>query len=651
MQSVAPVAVLGGRAQGRAQDGNLRKAVAVASCVALLCLIATSSSDKNARDALLEGRQQTHPSSSQLAASHGVLDASAMFASSPKLALPATILKDATQAARGGDARDRSAMAAAMQFRKASGAGKMQNTKGHALVRTSTQPVAGKRYGLGIASVASMGETALAKQLAEENESRTQSMLPEHEAAAKPIGTQAQIADSEIASNDREADGLLPEHNLEAPHKSLLKIQGSEVKYNKAHAIAVMPKSQAPKGVVPLSRANQAQSEEAAYAKRADAIVPEHTPDKKKRTQAQIRDSEERYNAKHADAIMPEHSKEKARQTRSQIREREERYNEEQAAKVVPEQAKESTLHRTQAQIRASEEQDNAVHAGAVVPQPTAITTSQRLSVAQQAAREEHQMEEGASNVVVTDNTIDRDIRAAREQGARKQHEFEAARRRELHDESRSSYSYDKLYDAALKKEERRHNAGEAEVQAQDKIQEHMNSQIDMIEGKDIKPLSAHAKRQRKIEEENDRHITSQVDAITAASAGPRDASHMETDASRNQMAMQAISKHLNREVAHITSPLSESTAKTAVPRQAATTVARKSVKGESTAAKTAKMLAAEHKMDKARNKKLFNVYSQTTTSSTRPKVRHESWAAQVWNRWCAPVSPSNLRSDTSSSM
>ena len=584
-------------------------------------MIATSSSGKNVRGVLLEGRQQ-------LAAEHGVLDASAMMVNSPKLALPSAVLHDATKAARGGDSRDKSAMAAAMQFRKATGAGKIRYAMGHSLVRKSTQPVEGKKYGLGMDSVASMGEQALAKQLAEENESRTQSMLPEQEAAAKPIRTQAQIADSEINSNDREADGLLPEHNLETPHKSLLRIQGSEVKYNKAHANAVMPKSEARKGVAPLSRANQAQSEEAAYARRANAIVHEHTSDNKKRTQAQIRDAEEHYNAKHADAIMPEHSKEKVRQTRRQIREREESYNEEQAAKVVPEHAHESTLHRTQAQIRVSEEQDNAKHAGAVVPQST-VTNSQRLSVAQQAAREEHQMEAGASNVVVTDNTIDRDIRAAREQGARKQNEFEAARRRELVHDSRSSYSYDKLYDDALKKEERRDSAGEAEVQAQAKIQEHMDLQIDEIEGKTVKPLSAHAKRQREIEQENDRHITSQVDAITAASAGPRDASQIGTDASRNRMAMRAMSKHLNREVDHITSPLSEPTAKTAAARQAATTVARKSVKRESFAAKTAKMLTAEHKLEKARNKKLFNVYSQTAMSSTRPKIRHASWAAQ----------------------
>ena len=164
MHSVAPVAVLGGRAQGRAQDGHLRKAAAAASCVALLCLIATSSSGKNVRGVLLEGRQQ-------LAAEHGVLDASAMMVNSPKLALPSAVLHDATKAARGGDSRDKSAMAAAMQFRKATGAGKMQYAKGHSLVRKSTQPVEGKKYGLGMDSVASMGEQALAKQLAEENES------------------------------------------------------------------------------------------------------------------------------------------------------------------------------------------------------------------------------------------------------------------------------------------------------------------------------------------------------------------------------------------------------------------------------------------------------------------------------------------------
>lgn len=575
----------------------------------------------------------------QLSAVHGVRDASDMFANNPKPALPTSALKGAAKAAReaGGDEKDMAAMAAAMQFRKATGAGTMQYAKGHFPAHKRVQPVEeDKKYGLGMDSVAGMGEQALAKQLSEENESRTKSMLPQSVEASKPIQTRAQIADQEESSNDREADGILPEHNLEAPHKSLLKIRGGEMKYNSAHAKAVMPKSRARKDAVHLSRASQAQSEEAVYATRAEAIVPEHTHDAKARTRADIRVSEEQYNAKHADAIMPEHNSEKARKTRSQIRSHEENYNAEHASKVVTEHTQESKLHRTQAQIRSAEEKNNEKHAKAVVPPSAKASSSQRLSVAEQAAREERQMDEDASNVVVTDHTIDRAIKEARAQGAKKLRAFEQdvsmERPKQLRGKqvgmSHTSYSYDKLYSDALKKEERRDHEGAAEKKAQEKLQKHIASQIDRIEGKGIEGLSPTEARQRKLEQENDRHITSQVDAITAA-AGPRDASHMVSDSVLNRMAMKATNKHLNTEVDHIipsskSAPRATATHKVGVHGGSSNTAV---LKRESRAAKTAKMLAAEHKMDAARDKKLFNVYSKTAASKAR---RQSSWAAQV---------------------
>lgn len=79
-----------------------------------------------------------------------------MFAASPKPAVPTSTLKDASKAAReaGGDAQDMAAMAAAMQYRKTTGAGKMQYAKGQTHARKSVQPVANeKKYGLGMHKV------------------------------------------------------------------------------------------------------------------------------------------------------------------------------------------------------------------------------------------------------------------------------------------------------------------------------------------------------------------------------------------------------------------------------------------------------------------------------------------------------------------
>ena len=605
------------------------KCKAICSCGA--CVTVSSLTLKRFR-----GRQQ-------LSAFHGVRDASAMFAASPKPAVPTSTLKDASQAAQeaGGDAQDMAAMAAAMQYRKTTGAGKMQYAKGKKIA-ASVQPVANeKKYGLGMDKVAGMGEQALAKQLSEENDSHIASMLPEHVEAPKPTETRAQIAENEISDNDREADNMLPEHNLEAPHKSLLNIRGGEMKYNSAHAKAVMPKSEARNGAIRLSRAHQAQSEEAEYSKRAEAIVPEHTEDHKTRTQADIIKSEEKYNAKHADAILPEHNREMASKTRSQIRQQEEDYNADHASKVLTEHTQEGQLHRTQAQIRSAEEKSNELHANAVVPPSAGASSSaQRLSVAEQAAREENQMAEDASNVVVTDHTIDRAISEARANGAKKLRAFEQDRSMERHSvlrrkralDSHTSYSYDKLYADALKKEERRDHHDSTEVRAQQQMQKHIQTQINEIEGKGLLKMTASEVRQQKIEQENDEHIASQVDAITA-SAGPRDASHMVSDGALNRMAMKATSKHLNSEVNNIMSSTSKPVPKKTVVGKAAGKPAGKKQavpKKESTAAKTAKMLAAEHKMTAARDKKLFNVYSKTATSTARPEARHPSWAAQV---------------------
>ena len=221
------------------------------------------------------------------------------------------------------------AMKAAMDYRKQNNLGKMTYAKGHFPVKKAVAPT--KAYGQGIAGVAGMGEQALAKQLSDDNEARTQSVLPEHNVEPRHTKTQAQMANEEIGNNDREADAMLPEHNRFGARKTQNQIRGEEIKYNSAHADAVMPA--ASKHLVQglhlkVNRASMAKSEEAVNAKRADAIVPEHNVEKKARTQSQIRKSEETYNAKHADAMLPEHNVEGIKKaTQAQIRNSEEQYN------------------------------------------------------------------------------------------------------------------------------------------------------------------------------------------------------------------------------------------------------------------------------------------------------------------------------------
>jgi len=662
--------------------------------VALLCLIAASPSGQN-RTALYEGKQQL--------ALNGVRDASTMFGT-PKTALPTNMLKDAAKAARGvgGDAKDMAAMDAAMNYRKAHGEGKMTYAKGHMPARKAVLPRSAKGYGIGMSKVAGMGEKALAKELADDNKSRTQSVLPSHVVEPKHTMSRAQIAKSEISSNDREADAMLPEHNQEAAHKTQAQIRGTEVRYNSAHASAVMPHSKQHGVQVKssLSQASQAKSEEDSYAKRANSIVPERTLEKRPRTQAQIRKSEEQYNAKHADAMLPEHNKEAASKTLAQIRTQEEQYNSEHASKVVTEHTQEK-VRRTQAQIRSAEEKANAQHANAVVPERSSGggNPTQRLSVAQQAAKEEQQMEASASNVVATDDDIDKDLSNARAKETARARAFDqdvAHQRASLNrlawkkqkQAHAVSYSYDRLYQQALAKEEsqsEKHRRSKAHDETQ--MEKHMQSQIADIEGKSHQKLTADQIRQRKVEKQNNAHLESQVDEIAdiegkihqkltadqirqskveklnnahlesqvdeiTAAAGPRDASHLmssgHTDMARNTAAIKNADKHLASQVAAITSGIHTSAIqqpqpgakKTAAKPALAKRVAKvKAPKIANSAPKTikhqtSKMMAGEHSLQAAREKALLSAYTKTSTrsalaSATSKAVKSKTWAAQ----------------------
>ena len=355
-----------------------------------------------------------------------------MFSNQPQSDSLTAMLKDAAKAARGagGDSTDMAAMAAAMNYRKVHGMGKMQYAKGHLPVQAAAKPQQIKGYGAGVSAVAAQGERVIAKQLSDDNEARTQSVMPEHVIEPQHTKSQAQIARAEMDNNDREADSMLPEHNQEAAHKSREQIRSDEIKYNTDHATAMMPTSRkhSVQGLKLEDRAGQAQSEEDADAKRADAIIvpdlkedskpkvrtqaqirkseeqynekhadamlPEHNKEVVHKSQAQIRKSEEQYNSKHADAMLPEHNTEGTKKSRSQIRNEEEQYNALHASKVVTEHTQKKQVHLTQAQIRASEEKDNEKRARAVVPAGSSPQKQvQRLSVAEQTAQEEQQIE------------------------------------------------------------------------------------------------------------------------------------------------------------------------------------------------------------------------------------------------------------------
>lgn len=548
--------------------------------------------------------------------SHGVRDASAIFQNTPKPVPPTHMLKDAAKAARGagGDSKDMAAMDAAMNYRKAHGEGKMTYAKGRMPARKTVIPRAAKGYGNGMATVAGMGEPALAKQLSDENESRTISILPSHVVEPKHTMSQAQIAASEVSSNASEADAMLPEHNNEAVQKSQEQIGASEIKYNSAHASAVMPQSEqrVVQGLrLKSSQASQAKSEEDTYAKRADAIVPEHTSEMKpkegaRKTFAQIRKQEERYNFEHASNVVTEHTQEKAR--------------------------------RTQSQIRAAEEKANVQHANAVVPERT-VTPTQRLSVAQQAANEEQEMEASASSVVATDDDIDKDMNDARTK--------ETARTRAFHQDVAHQRSLNRL---AWKAHDETNTERQMQSQIETKMERHMQSQISDIEGNFHSKLTTEQMKEKKVELQNNKHLESQVDDITAA-AGPRDASHLmasgghHTDMARNTAAIKNADNHLASQVADITSGIpqpqpvamksakpvlaSKRLPKAAVPkvvRKAAAKAAPKSIKKQ-----TAKMMTGEHKLQATREKALFDAYTKSSTPTKSALAsKSNSWAAQV---------------------
>merc|ERR1712205_156305 len=105
----------------------------------------------------------------------------------------------------------------------------------------------------------------------------------------------------------------------------------------------------------------------------------------------------------------------------------------------------------------------------------------------------------------------------------------------------------------------------------------------------------------------NSKHLAAEVSAITTP-RGPRDASHLlgQSDASRSMAAIKAANKHLDSEVADITSGIDP-----AKPRLAAQEKPKhKVVKTHDTKSNTAKMLAGEAKLEQARKDHLFNVYT-----------------------------------------
>jgi hypothetical protein len=577
-----------------------------------------------------------------------VRDASQMFPTQPKPKVSTKLLRSAAKAANArvgekGDAQDMAAMKAAMMYRKAQGEGPMTYAKGHLPPKPKAVPQAVTGYGQGLDKVASLGESTLAKQMTDDNERRTQSVLPEHVVEPKHVESQAQMAKEEMMNNDQEADSMLPEHNVEAAHKSQSEIRDSEIKQDMEHANAVMPTMSAKHRVQGLhlkaSQADQAKSEEAAYAKRADAILPEHTKEKAHAIHAN-KETEEKYNSKHADAVVPEHNVEAKSRTRDQIRKSEEQYDAAAADAVVPEHEKEHKA-RTQAEIRKEEEQENAKSADAVVPEHAAVAT-QRLTIAQQEATEEKQMEESAGNAMATDAVLDQEVKDAKVHEQARQHALEedVRKQRDLlqHSslkkapESSPSFSYRKLYAEELKKEALRSKREETKAHKDLKMEKHIESQIKEIEGQGVQQASQSKIREQDAEALNNQHISQQVNAITAAASGPRDVTDVlrssSSALSRNMAAIHAANKHLDTEVDDITSgfaPVSKARRAHAAPvkKVSMTKTAPKMKKPEDIKSKTAAMITAAHKMEAARSKHLFNVYTQTT--STQPK----SWAAR----------------------
>ena len=503
----------------------------------------------------------------------GVRSASSMMAAAPKPKVSSHMLKEAAKAAReaGGDAKDEEAMAAVLQYRKEQGLGKFQYAKGH--MPPPVKAVVEQKAGMGMEKVASMGERSLAKQMMDEEERRAESILPEHNVEQKRIKSQSQIAQDENDSNVREANALMPEHNLarrQAAHLSREQIRNKDIQDNLKHANAVMPahKKHVVQALKTLTRADRAKEEEKDNEDRADAIVPEHTPEKKARTQAQIRQSEEDSNEKHADAVVTEHNVEGAHQTRDEIRKQEEEYNAEHAAKVTPEHNVEGA-HKTMAEIRKQEEEYNAEHAAKVVTEST--KEKLRVSVAQQMAEEERQNAGEASSSVATDKDIDEAIHEAKAKESERAHAMDQDVKRQRANLDREagvnfgskkakhavSYSYDRLYQQALEKEERKSHAHHTYTSDETKLAKHLSSEVDnIIDGNAVHPdqfqekedlkLDNHLAKQvdeitapepvhlnheeihqEKVDQKLNQQLAKQVDAITAAADGPRDASHV----------------------------------------------------------------------------------------------------------------------------
>ena len=547
----------------------------------------------------------------------GVRDASAILGREVKPVVPTNMLQDAAKAARGeggekGDARDMAAMAAAMNYRKANGEGTtMHDAKGRmpSAAAADSQPQGWNgKYGAGMAKVAALGEKALAKQLASRNEERTRKLLPSHVVEPQHTKTQAQIASEEVSGNAQEADSLLPEHNLEKARKSQEQIRGEEISYNEQHASAVMPTSDKA-GVHNMlrqkDRAGQEQDEEAANAKRADAIVPERTAAIKARTESEIKSAEEQYNARHAAAILPEHTEEVA--------------------------------HKAERASSAAEQAANARHANAVMPAGSNTRArAQRLSVAQQAAEEEKEIEGDASSLVVSDTNIDKAMNDARAQENKRESAFEQdvseqrkalARSRKQLSSSKGavSYSYNQLYEQALQKEESRNKAHRRSMaKSESQTQRHIDAQIAEIEGKTPKKMSADRLHEKQLEAQNEQHLVAQTDAITS-SAAPRDASHMAaSDMTRSAQAVKADNAHLNGQVAKIVSAFSPKSAIVAAKRAPKAASAPPKAAHKNIKVDTAKMLAGARKMEA--KKDLFKIYASVGETSPRA---HETWAAQ----------------------
>ena len=523
-----------------------------------------------------------------------VRDASAVKDTAPQLKVPSALLKSAARAAKGmagekGDKKDMAAMHAAMVYRQEHGSAQ-KAVQG--ATKAKTQPAV---YGLGMSKVAKLGERGIAAAMDAQIDARADGILPSHVVDRKLVKSEGQIAKEEMGSNDKEADSLLPEHNLEAPHKSILQISKAEMHSNVKHANAAMPtvnghSKRATQGLhLKASQEKQAaQSEEQAIAHKANSLVPEHVGSKKALTREQISAAEERENAMRAAAITPEHT-----------------------------------------------------------------TDKKRLSLAQQEAQEEKQMSDSASVTSVTDSTLDKAISAGKAKETARSRAYRADVSYEARAAQRGwggkgiagthtpfatrksakkdpSYSYNKLYEQALakvKKEDAADDAAGNMDRSMSREQAHMRSQLNVIEGNLHPKLTAAQARSTEAEALNSKHLAAEVSAITTP-RGPRDASHLlgQSDASRSMAAIKAANKHLDSEVADITSGIDP-----AKPRLAAQEKPKhKVVKTHDTKSNTAKMLAGEAKLEQARKDHLFNVYTHTTEkSSPQALAAAKSWAAQ----------------------